>query len=82
MRYRELEFGVQNGRKIDFLAFLSLWVGPLRLKRLRKDQASHGIALDTLHAYILKKKIGQEWDGTPKIGIWGPEWPKNGRKWS
>ena len=37
-------------------------MGPLRLKRLQKDQASHGIALDTPHAYILTKiKLGQKW---------------------
>ena len=62
MRYQKLGYGVHNGRKNDFLAVLSLWVGPLRLKRLQKDRASHGIALDTQHAYILKKKIGQERD--------------------
>ena len=62
MRYQKLGFEVHNGRKIDFLAVLSLWVGPLRLKWLQKDQALHGFALETQHAYILKKKIGQERD--------------------
>ena len=33
-----------------------LWGGFLGLKRLHKDQASHGIALDTPHAYVLKIK--------------------------
>ena len=62
MRYQKLGFGVHNGRKNDFFAVLSLWVGPFRLKRSQKDRASHGIALDTPHAYILKKKIGQKRD--------------------
>ena len=52
-------------------------MGPSRLKRLHKDQASHGIALDTQHTYILKKKIDQErdrqiWDLGSRIA----------RKWS
>ena len=46
---------VHNGRKNDFFAVLSLWVGPFRWK-VAEDRASHGIALDTPHAYILKKK--------------------------
>ena len=39
-----------------FLAIMSCWVGPLSLKRLRKDQSSHGNALDTPHSFILKRK--------------------------
>ena len=68
MRNQKLGFGVHNCRKIDFLAVLSLWVGPLRLKRLQKDRASHGIALDTPHAYILKKKNWPK-TGPPNLGF-------------
>ena len=50
-------------------------MGPLRLKRLQKDQASHGIALDTPHAYILKKKKLAK-NGTPKFGFWVRNGPK------
>ena len=48
--------------KMTFSLFwASEWV-PLRLKRLHKDQASHGIALDAPHAHILKRKqIGRKW---------------------
>ena len=72
-------FAVQNGCKIDFLAILSLWVGPLHLKRMQKNQASHGIALDTPHAYILKKKNWPK-TGPPNLGFWvrnGPKMVKN-----
>ena len=135
------DFGSKMAIKLIFWPFwASEWV-PLRLKGLQKDRVSYGIALDTPHAHILKrKKIGQKWgtknwdlvsimavkttflpfwasewvpsvwkgrrktghhmaslwtphmpifwrkklakNGTPKFGIWGPEWPKNGQKWS
>ena len=68
-----------GGRKIDFSAVLRLCVGPLRLKRLQKDHASHGIALDTPHANMKKKnwpKMG------PQILDLGSGMAKNGRKWS
>ena len=72
---------------IFWLFWASEWV-PLRLKRLHMDQASHGNALDTQHAYILKRKqIGKKRGTTSvaghslysdqiqmmrKIGMWGP----------
>ena len=74
-----LGFRVQNGREIDVWAVLSLSVGRLRLKRLQKDQASHGIALDTPHAYILKKKNWPK-TGPPNLGFGvrnGPKMVKN-----
>ena len=79
MRYQKLGFGVHNGRKNDFFAVLSLWVGPFRLKRSQKDRASHGIALDTPHAYILKKKNWPK-TGPPNLGFGvrnGPKMVKN-----
>ena len=42
---------------------------------MQKDQASHGIALDTPHAYILKEKNWPK-TGPLKFGILVPEWPK------
>ena len=62
-------FGVQNGRKIEFLAVLSLWVGPLHLKRLRKDHRyGHPTCL-----YFEEKKMAE--NKVPRIGIWGRKWP-------
>ena len=54
-------------------------MGPLRLKRLQKDQASHGIALENPHAYILKKKNWPK-TGPPNLGFGvqnGPKMVKN-----
>ena len=75
MTYQKLGFGVHNGRKNDFFAILSLWVGPFRLKRSQKDRASHGIALDTPHAYILKKKNWPK-TGPPNLGFGVRNGPK------
>ena len=47
-------------------------------KGLRKDQASHGIDLNTQHAYIKTKTLAK--NNVPKIWVWGPKWPKNGPK--
>ena len=81
------DLGSKMAIKLIFWPFwASEWV-PLRLKRLHKDQASHGIAMDTPHAYILKRKqIGKKRGTTSvaghslysdqiqmmrKIGMWG-----------
>ena len=76
---KKLGFKVQNDRKNDFFAVLSLWVGSLAFERVAErpgitwHRSGHPTCL-----YFEEKKLAK--NGTPKFGIWGPEWPKNGQK--
>ena len=76
---KKLGFKVQNDRKNDFFAVLSLWVGSLAFEKVAErpgitwHRSGHPTCL-----YFEEKKLAK--NGTPKFGIWGPEWPKNGQK--
>ena len=54
------------------------WIpNPMRLKRLQKDRASHGIALDTHIPIFWRKNWPKVWGITVQISYWEGRWHQN-----
>ena len=69
---KKLGFKVQNDRKNDFFAVLSLWVGSLAFEKVaeRPGITWHSSGHPTCPYFEEKKKLAE--NEVPKIGIWGP----------
>ena len=69
---KKLGFKVQNDRKNDFFAVLSLWVGSLAFEKVaeRPGITWHRSGHPTCPYFEEKKKLAE--NEVPKIGIWGP----------